>query len=400
MSTLKKIVRKMGQTLSEPVTTKTSACCRDSNFLVGSSCMQGWRIKMEDCHVHILALPDDPEASFFAVYDGHGGATMSLHAGKHLHEYITRTPEYKEGRIVEAMEQGFLELDKAMQADAALRADRAGTTVIAVLIKDNILYCANAGDSRAVASVHGEAVSLSRDHKPFLEDERKRIEAAGGWVEFNRVNGHLALSRALGDFKFKWNNHKSAEEQIVTAFPEVQKFEITDDWEFVILACDGIWDVMSSEEVVEFLRESIATARQNDPDLLPDAEAVYPEEICEELINRCLAPDALMGTGCDNMTIVLVCLLHEKPSLHLELQCQRVPRTSADRPKNQLRNRNHLSGSSSDAENDNIDKLEENEENSEEEESANSDKSEQKNSTGERLVEKILSNLWPDPTKK
>lgn len=63
----------MGQTLCEPVTTKKSACCKDSNYRVGSSCMQGWRIKMEDCHVHILSLPDDPGTAFFAVYDGHGG---------------------------------------------------------------------------------------------------------------------------------------------------------------------------------------------------------------------------------------------------------------------------------------------------------------------------------------
>lgn len=309
----------MGQTLSEPVTAKTSACCRDSNYRVGSSCMQGWRIKMEDCHVHILSLPDDPGSAFFAVYDGHGGeifyhyyknhllpkkivtweskinfsslsgAAMSQHAGKHLHEYITKTNEYKEGKIVEAMQQGFLEMDRAMQTDATLMAEPAGTTVIAILIKDNILYCvrifihnikssgnsfcprevtmwnfpkknvfhliffffffvgkqcrpvvfpeisipldrlntkgkcnelydlqANAGDSRAVACVNHEVVPLSRDHKPILDDERRRIEAAGGWVQFNRVNGHLALSRALGDFRFKRNKFKSLEEQIVT----------------------------------------------------------------------------------------------------------------------------------------------------------------------------------------
>lgn len=75
---------------------------------------------------------------------------------------------------------------------------------------------ANAGDSRAVASINGNAVPLSRDHKPTLKDERERIEAAGGWVEFNRVNGQLALSRALGDFMFKRNDRKSSEEQIVT----------------------------------------------------------------------------------------------------------------------------------------------------------------------------------------
>lgn len=63
----------MGQTLSEPVTSKESACCQNSQFRVGSSCMQGWRINMEDSHTHILSLPDDPDAAFFAVYDGHGG---------------------------------------------------------------------------------------------------------------------------------------------------------------------------------------------------------------------------------------------------------------------------------------------------------------------------------------
>ena len=65
---------------------------------------------------------------------------MSQHAGKHLHEYITKTEEYKTGNIVEAMQQGFLQLDKAMQNDVSLMVEPAGTTVIALLIKDNILY--------------------------------------------------------------------------------------------------------------------------------------------------------------------------------------------------------------------------------------------------------------------
>ncbi|XP_035742182.1 probable protein phosphatase 2C T23F11.1 [Vespa mandarinia] len=310
----------MGQTLCEPVTTKKSACCRDSNYRVGSSCMQGWRIKMEDCHVHILSLPDDPGTAFFAVYDGHGGAAIAQHAGKYLHEYITKRSEYKTGNIVQAMQRGFLELDKAMQNDTVLREEQSGTTVIALLIKDNILYSANAGDSRAVASINGNAVPLSRDHKPTLKDERDRIEAAGGWVEFNRVNGHLALSRALGDFMFKRNNHMSPQKQIVTAFPEVQQFPITEDWEFVVLACDGIWDVMTSEEVVNFVKTRLAWSKFVGTEM----EGVMdPEEICEELMNCCLAPDALMGTGCDNMTVVLVCFLHGKPYSHLISRCQK-----------------------------------------------------------------------------
>lgn len=85
----------MGQTLSEPVTAKESAYCQNDNYRVGSSCMQGWRLHMEDSHTHILSLPDDPGTSFFAVYDGHGGENIAQFAGRHLHKYITKQPEYR-----------------------------------------------------------------------------------------------------------------------------------------------------------------------------------------------------------------------------------------------------------------------------------------------------------------
>lgn len=75
---------------------------------------------------------------------------------------------------------------------------------------------ANVGDSRAIASVGGRLEVLSFDHKPSNKTEVDRITAAGGWVELNRVNGNLALSRALGDFIFKRNEEKPPEEQVVT----------------------------------------------------------------------------------------------------------------------------------------------------------------------------------------
>ena len=106
--------------------------------------------------------------------------------------------------------------------------------------------------------MRGRVQNLSYDHKPNNELETKRILAAGGWVEFNRVNGNLALSRALGDFVFKKNDSKRAEEQIVTAYPDVDIKTLTSDHEFMILACDGIWDVLSNEEVLEFVRTRIA----------------------------------------------------------------------------------------------------------------------------------------------
>ena len=94
-------------------------------------------------------------------------------------------------------------------------------------------------------------MTLSNDHKPYLPVEKERIEKAGGQVKFNRVNGDLAVSRALGDFVYKRCESVEAKEQAVTAFPEIIVEERDKDDEFIVLACDGIWDVMSSQEVVE-----------------------------------------------------------------------------------------------------------------------------------------------------
>ncbi|XP_008471162.1 probable protein phosphatase 2C T23F11.1 [Diaphorina citri] len=131
----------MGQTLTEPVTNKDSSSVQNPLYKVGASCMQGWRITMEDAHSHILSLPDDPGTAFFAVYDGHGGSKIAQFAGKHLHKYIVKTREFKEGNITEALKKGFMDLDAAMLDDDALKDELAGTTAICILIKDNILYC-------------------------------------------------------------------------------------------------------------------------------------------------------------------------------------------------------------------------------------------------------------------
>lgn len=150
---------------------------------------------------------------------------------------------------------------------------------------------------------------LSHDHKPNNENELKRIYEGGGFVEYNRVNGNLALSRALGDFVFKRNSDKIPEEQIVTAFPDIEEREITADWEFAVLACDGIWDVMRNEEVKQFVRQRIA-------------KGMTPDMICEQLMTCCLAPDCLMGgLGGDNMTVVVVCFLHGRPWSDLVARC-------------------------------------------------------------------------------
>ena len=252
--------------------------------------MQGWRVSMEDAHCHILSLsPEDPDAAYggfinikysherycryYGVFDGHGGAKVAAFSANNLHRYIVRRTEYKEGDVEEALRQGFMECDRVMRTEESLKDEMAGCTAVVVMTKGKQLWCANAGDSRCVAGVGGVAKALSNDHKPMDTKEKARIEAAGGFVEFNRVNGNLALSRAMGDFVFKMNDKLPQNEQIVTCYPDIVHEVVEEDWDFILLACDGIWDVLSNQEVTDFVTERLGRAME-------------PEDICEELMNR------------------------------------------------------------------------------------------------------------------
>ncbi|KAL0942548.1 protein phosphatase [Colletotrichum truncatum] len=299
----------MGQTLSEPVVEKNSAKGEDERLLYGVSAMQGWRISMEDAHTTVLDLltPGSDEAkkhdsklSFFGVFDGHGGDKVALFAGEHIHDIIKKQETFKKGNYEQALKDGFLATDRAILNDPKYEEEVSGCTACVGLISDNKIYVANAGDSRSVLGIKGRAKPLSQDHKPQLEAEKSRITAAGGFVDFGRVNGNLALSRAIGDFEFKKSAELSPEAQIVTAFPDVEVHEITDDDEFLVIACDGIWDCQSSQAVVEFVRRGIAAKQDLD-------------KICENMMDNCLASNSETGgVGCDNMTMVIIGLLRGK----------------------------------------------------------------------------------------
>ncbi|KAI9155967.1 Protein phosphatase 2C 2 [Blastocladiella emersonii ATCC 22665] len=294
----------MGQTLSEPIKDKHSSAGSSARFVWGASAMQGWRISMEDAHTTLtdLAPPtsagnDAPLFGFFAVFDGHGGSTVAKYAGDRLHTVIAEQNSYETQEFRFALKRGFLDLDHEMRNDERFTNDPAGCTAVAALVTDTAIFVANAGDSRAVLATGGNCKPLSDDHKPGNPGEQKRIEEAGGFVEFGRVNGNLALSRALGDFEFKQSGN-DPEHFIVTACPDIEEHAIdTDNDEFLVLACDGIWDCISNDDCVRYVRHHLANGKS-------------PVDICEDLMEQCVAPDAeLGGVGCDNMTVVIVGLL-------------------------------------------------------------------------------------------
>eukprot|EP01041_Mallomonas_annulata_P002450 gene2450-4758_t len=152
-----------------------------------------------------------------------------------------------------------------------------GSTATTALVLGQRLYCANVGDSRTLLCRNFQPLLLSQDHKPSREDEAKRIRDAGGFVINNRVMGELAVSRAFGDAEFKKGIQTVIEEEglklpaasdgearnwdqpLITAEPDIQATTITDRDQFLLLACDGLFDVFTPEDVVQFVRANIET---------------------------------------------------------------------------------------------------------------------------------------------
>ncbi|WOL13850.1 hypothetical protein Cni_G22630 [Canna indica] len=162
----------------------------------------------------------------------------------------------------------------------------AGSTASTVVLVGDRLVVANVGDSRAIICRGGDAIPVSRDHKPDQKDERRRIEDAGGfvmWAGTWRVGGVLAVSRAFGDRHLK---------RYVVADPEIHEAAVDKSLEFLILASDGLWDVVTNEEAVNMVKP------------IED-----PEQAAEKLLQ-----EAYQRGSADNITCVVVRFLAAQDS--------------------------------------------------------------------------------------
>lgn len=296
----------MGAFLDKPKTEKYNESSVGGGLKYGLSSMQGWRIEMEDAHSAIIGVPDQKDnVSWFAVFDGHAGARVSAHCSHHLldcirasddftcnlqQEHTLSQEEMMEG-IKKGILKGFLELDEKLRKipEVASGEDKSGTTAVCALISQKYLIIANCGDSRSLVCTAGKPVLATQDHKPSNELEKERIQNAGGSVMIQRVNGSLAVSRALGDFEYKNVDGKGPTEQLVSPEPEFYvKPREEDSDQFLVLACDGVWDVMSNEDICNFIIH-----RMKVHDNL--------ETICNEVIDTCLYKGSR-----DNMSIIII----------------------------------------------------------------------------------------------
>jgi len=287
----------MGGTLSAPIKSKSFERKANGVVRISSCSMQGFRLEMEDTQTIRLSLSHLHENSIFVgIYDGHSGDKASAYLKQELWKRLGKEEFInKESitRVLKNIDQDFLSNGNEFR-------NQGSTAIFAIItpefdasqmrLDDDIseqrynVILAWVGDSRAFIGGKG---CITWDHKPNLPLERWRIENAGGVCIQNRVEGKLAVSRAIGDFAFKDNVQLSYEDQQVVATPDVLEFQVRRG-ERMLIACDGLTEQMSNERVMQILTNELN-------------ELADPAHALANLFEECLTSGSE-----DNMSAILV----------------------------------------------------------------------------------------------
>ncbi|CAF1048137.1 unnamed protein product [Rotaria sordida] len=276
----------------------------DSTFAFGS--MQGWRSTMEDRHKHLIPLDKNSwkSWSYFAIFDGHNGVDTAKTASEQLDIHLLYTLYHMSDKkhkseqssdesrgssqlnldhIHDAIKQTYFELDKYLRK---VLKDESGCVCITCLISPEKIYLINIGDSRAIIiSNDGHVLAHTEDHKPEDPAEQERIHEAGGKISKSciggvlRVENQLAMTRVLGDF--------AMDKHIVPPMADIVEYSRNSLASFIVLACDGIWDVMTNEDVALFIIHRASTYKL--------------EDIASQLLEECLR-----RRSTDNMSVYIV----------------------------------------------------------------------------------------------
>ncbi|ESQ42702.1 hypothetical protein EUTSA_v10013611mg [Eutrema salsugineum] len=249
-------------------------------------------------------------AHFFGVYDGHGGSQVANYCRERMHlalteEIVKEKPEFCDGdtwqeKWKRALFNSFMKVDSEID----FVPETVGSTSVVAIVFPTHIFVANSGDSRAVLCRGKTPLALSVDHKPDREDEAARIEAAGGKViQWNgaRVFGVLAMSRSIGDRYLKPS---------VIPDPEVTCVRRVKEDDCLILASDGLWDVMTNEEVCDMARKRILLWHKKNAmaenALLPAEKRGEGKDPAAMSAAEYLSKMALQRGSKDNISVVVV----------------------------------------------------------------------------------------------
>ena len=303
--------------------------------------MQGWRKRQEDAHISGVLQGEKKDIDVFGVFDGHGGKEISKFVSNHFIQELTINKNLLTDMSL-ALKQTFIKMDEIMQTPESIEEIkkyarmskeedekqskneppnsqmnllsqligpknpeandifmRTGCTACVLGIDETKkkLYFANAGDSRVVMCRKGIAEPQSEDHKPEMDSEKTRIYKADGWISDGRVKGNLNLTRGFGDLEYKQNKNLKPEEQMITANPDIKVVDFTEDIDFVIIGCDGIWDCLTNQQACDFVQKR-----------LKENPEIKISKIVEEMLDSIIAKDLYneSGVGCDNMTCIVI----------------------------------------------------------------------------------------------
>jgi serine/threonine protein phosphatase PrpC len=289
-------------------TKKKDVTVRRVKVTFGFADDKGARSTMEDAHAQI---PGEGFA-FFGVFDGHGGSAVAHFAAAKLYENCKLTGLNDDDAIEAALRNGFLKTHEQLTNEALeeflknqnfdsapIDVNDQGSTAVVAYTRHNSLYVANAGDARAVLSRNGVAEDLSEDHKPTTNKEKERLEKvqelqekAGGEV-CGRIGDRIrsvkspyaiAVSRALGDKNFN---------PCITPEPEITQTTLNALDSFLILACDGVWDVLTSQEAVDVVKAALGNKN------------TISNDDCKKAA-QALVKEALVRNTTDNLTVIVV----------------------------------------------------------------------------------------------
>jgi len=261
---------------------------------------QGRRNEMEDGFVFVDQFGGRPTSAFFAVYDGHGGRQVVDFVTRGLHEFVLRELR-KTSSVPDALLQAFSATDEEM---VRRNITSSGCTACCCLLQEErgsrVIYTAHLGDSRAVMARGGAATRLTSmtDHKATDPLEGMRVIEAGGQI-IDRVNGMLAMTRALGDHMLKM---PVLPNDVVSNVPDITSTDLSPQDTFVIIACDGLWDVVADQQAVELVLESMRELEPYKHQLQLEGRSVA------EILARMLVEEALAHGSTDNISCVVIFL--------------------------------------------------------------------------------------------
>ncbi|XP_042269933.1 integrin-linked kinase-associated serine/threonine phosphatase 2C isoform X2 [Thunnus maccoyii] len=279
--------------------------------------MQDDHVMLPDMSSCMSALPCQvSRVSYFAVFDGHGGARASRFAAEHLHHNLAKKfPSGETENLDKLVKKCLLDTFRQTDEDFLRKASsqkpvwKDGSTATCVLVVDDMVYVANLGDSRAVlcrmeaaggggggGGVGGQrkvvTLALNKEHNPTIYEERMRIQRAGGTVRDGRVLGVLEVSRSIGDGQYKRCG--------VISTPDLRRCQLTANDRFIILACDGLFKVFSADEAVKFVLNVLQEGS------VEKRSGVTEEEVRFEAACQQLASEAVRRGCADNVTVILV----------------------------------------------------------------------------------------------